>query len=311
MKSSLMFRFGFTLITLISFSVVAHAQASRTWVSGVGDDANPCSRTAPCHTFAGAISKTSAKGQISVLDPGGYGAVTITKSITLDGNGTLGSILAANVNGIIINAGANDVVTLRNIVIDGVGTGLNGIRFIAGGTLHLENCVIINTAGYGLDFEPTGASQLFISNCAFRNNAGGEIFLKPGASGSVTASIEKSIMEKGAYGLRAEDRSKVMVHDTTATGITNSGFLAVGTSAPVVMNLDGCVSANNGTNGVKANGTGVVVRVSNSTIVNNTGNAMLAISGGQILSFQQTGSGTNNVAGNGVDGTASGPVMRQ
>ncbi|MCU0340213.1 MAG: hypothetical protein MUE30_10020, partial [Spirosomaceae bacterium] len=74
------------------------------WVSGVGDDANPCSRTAPCKTFAGAISKTAAGGEISVLDPGGFGAVTITKSITLNGDGTLAGILASGTNGIVINA---------------------------------------------------------------------------------------------------------------------------------------------------------------------------------------------------------------
>src|SRR5689334_19239629 len=101
------------------FPALAHAQATRTWVSGVGDDANPCSRTAPCKTFAGAISKTAAGGEISVLDPGGFGAVTITKAITLNGDGTLAGILSATVNGIIINAGANDVVVIRSLSING------------------------------------------------------------------------------------------------------------------------------------------------------------------------------------------------
>src|SRR3989442_14568108 len=97
------------------------AQASRTWVSGVGDDANPCSRTAPCKTWAGAISKTAAGGEIDALDPGGFGGVTIVKSITLDGQGVLASVLVSGVNGIVINATANDVVTLRNISINGAG----------------------------------------------------------------------------------------------------------------------------------------------------------------------------------------------
>src|ERR1700756_2338676 len=95
------------------------AAASRTWVSGVGDDANPCSRTAPCKTFAGAISKTDPGGEISVLDPGGYGAVTITKSISIiteGGSGEAG-ILASGTNGITVNAGASDVVILRGLVI--------------------------------------------------------------------------------------------------------------------------------------------------------------------------------------------------
>src|SRR5215210_5606986 len=113
------------LFCLVSSS--AHAQATRTWVSGVGDDVNPCSRTAPCKTFAGAISKTAASGEISVLDPGGFGAVTITKSITLNGDGTLAGILASLTNGVIIN-GANVNVTLRSLSINGAGNGLNGVR---------------------------------------------------------------------------------------------------------------------------------------------------------------------------------------
>src|ERR1044071_7583262 len=94
-------------LVLMASLGTAQAQATRTWVSGVGDDANPCSRTAPCKTFAGAISKTAAGGEISVLDPGGFGAVTITKSITISGDGTLAGIVSAGTNGIIVNAGAN------------------------------------------------------------------------------------------------------------------------------------------------------------------------------------------------------------
>ena len=114
-------------------SAPAHAQATRTWVSGVGDDVNPCSRTAPCKTFAGAISKTAAGGEISVLDPGGFGAVTITKAISLtnDGGGEAG-ILVAGTNAITVAAGPNDVVNVRGLVIDGSGTGLVGIRFNSG-----------------------------------------------------------------------------------------------------------------------------------------------------------------------------------
>jgi hypothetical protein len=92
--------------TLLSTASLAHAQASRTWVSGVGDDANPCSRTAPCKTFAGAISKTAALGEINTLDPGGFGVVTITKSITLDATAGLGGVLAAGTTGVIINGGS-------------------------------------------------------------------------------------------------------------------------------------------------------------------------------------------------------------
>src|SRR6266849_9049249 len=105
------------------FTPFAHAQATRTWVSGVGDDANPCSRTAPCKTFAGAISKTAAAGEIDCLDPGGFGALTITKSITLNCSATLGSVLVSGTNGIVITAATTDNVVLRNIQIQGIGSG--------------------------------------------------------------------------------------------------------------------------------------------------------------------------------------------
>src|SRR5882762_8950790 len=111
------------LICLTSLS--AFAQATRTWVSGVGDDVNPCSRTAPCKTFAGAISKTAAGGEINVLDPGGFGAVTITKSITISSEGFEAGVLVSGTNGIIVNAAATDTIILRGLDIEGLGTGLD------------------------------------------------------------------------------------------------------------------------------------------------------------------------------------------
>src|SRR2546430_10596461 len=121
-----LFRIAPALVLLaLALPSPAFGQANRTFVSGVGDDLNPCSRTAPCKTFAGAISKTANGGEIDALDPGGFGAVTITKSITIDGNGTFASILAAGTNGVNIN-GAGITVTLRGLSINGAGTGLVG-----------------------------------------------------------------------------------------------------------------------------------------------------------------------------------------
>src|ERR1700752_1196790 len=125
----------------VSFASLAQAQATRTWVSGVGDDANPCSRTAPCKTFAGAISKTAAGGEINCLDPGGYGAVTITKSITIDCEGTLGSQLGSSTTGVIVN-GANIIVILRNLSIQGAPPNLPGtfgVRILQGAQVNIEN----------------------------------------------------------------------------------------------------------------------------------------------------------------------------
>src|SRR6202051_2406333 len=104
---------GLTL--MLAFAGLADAQATRTWVSGVGDDVNPCSRTAPCKTYAGAISKTAAGGEISALDPGGFGAVTITKAMTINGDRDLASTTSPGTTGVTVAAGATDVVVLRSV----------------------------------------------------------------------------------------------------------------------------------------------------------------------------------------------------
>ena len=128
-KVMLPLRISLTLFVICLLSNAAQAQATRTWVSGVGDDVNPCSRTAPCKTFAGAISKTAAAGEINCLDPGGFGAVTITKSITIDCSETFGSVLVSGTNGIVISS-AGIKVTLRNLDIQGLNTGLSGILIL-------------------------------------------------------------------------------------------------------------------------------------------------------------------------------------
>src|SRR5437588_1311663 len=146
----------FTVLGLLVFgTVMMHAQASRTWVSGVGDDANPCSRTAPCKTFAGAISKTAAGGEIDALDPAGYGAVTITKGITIDGGGgQVASVLVSGTNGIVVQAGPSDTVILRNLRINGIKNGANGglsgVRFISGGSLIVDKCEIFGFLNNGV-----------------------------------------------------------------------------------------------------------------------------------------------------------------
>src|ERR1700752_5393855 len=111
----------------LAVASIAQAQATRTWVSGVGDDVNPCSRTAPCKTFAGAISKTATGGEIDVLDPGGFGAVTITKWISIEADGVIAGILVAGTSGIVINAPSNAVVVLRGLTFEGIGSGIDGI----------------------------------------------------------------------------------------------------------------------------------------------------------------------------------------
>lgn len=277
--------------------------AIRTWVSGLGDDANPCSRTAPCKTFAGAISKTAAGGEIDVLDPGGFGAITITKAVTIDGRGTFASVLAAGTNGVVVNAGPNDVVTLRNLSIDGGGTGLDGVRFVAGGALHIEGCVIFNFAQHGVAFQPAGVSRLFIKDSIIRNNpaqVGGGVLVRPAASGTGQAFLDGVRLEGNFFGLFVADRSTVTARNTVAVGNSNSGFTAGSQQLAVVLNLEGCLTTENNaaaaTTGVLCAGAAATVRLSNVTVVNN-GIGLSALAGGNIVSF-----GNNRIAGNGTDG---------
>jgi len=172
-------------ITIIFISKSATAQATRTWVSGVGDDVNPASRTAPCKTFAGAISKTAAGGEINAIDPGGYGAVTITKSITIDGGGTFASILSAGTTGVIINAGPDGVVTLRRLNINGAGTGINGIKIVAAKKVVIEDCVLANFMLNGIEINTASACTVILNNVTIHNgvnavnmtNAGGTVII--------------------------------------------------------------------------------------------------------------------------------------
>lgn len=146
-------------VASLSFATAAEAQATRTWVSGVGDDANPCSRTAPCKTFAGAISKTATGGEIDVLDPGGFGALTITKAITVRADNVEAGVLVSGVNGFVVSAGAADHVVIDGLDFEGVGTGLSGIEVVSAGDVLIRNCII-------RDFKAGNASGVHLSNTA-------------------------------------------------------------------------------------------------------------------------------------------------
>jgi hypothetical protein len=273
---------------------LAHAQATRTWVSGVGDDINPCSRTAPCKTFAGAISKTAPGGEINALDPGGYGVVTITKSITIDGGGTLASILAAGTSGIIVSAGASDVVTIRNVAINGGNTGIHGIRFFSGGALHVENCEIFGFGGVGIDAIPGNASQLFVLDTVVRNNDGGGIFIKPGVY--VGGSLDRVRLDGNLYGVRAENNANVTIRNSVAAGNNTNGFHAISTGPGVQINLENSTAVNNGGSGVATSGGAAAVIMSNSTIMSNAQGINTA-GGGNVYTF-----GNNRIAANGTNG---------
>src|SRR3954466_6963451 len=183
----------------------SYAQATRTWVSGVGDDVNPCSRTAPCKTFAGAISKTAAGGEINTLDPGGFGALTITKSIRIVAQSGVAGVLVSGTNGIVVSAAAADSVYLEGLVFDGLGTGINGILFNSGGSLGVQNCKIFGFTQWGVLFTPTTPGKLTITNSVITSNGSSASFggIKVvGRAGATTISgvIDRTLLANNANG---------------------------------------------------------------------------------------------------------------
>ena len=204
----------------------AHAQATRTWVSGVGDDANPCSRTAPCKTFAGAISKTAAGGVISVLDPGGYGAVTITKAITIDGSDGYASITNGATNAIVVNAPGDADVILRGLDIVGglaggvAGTcgGVSGVSIQAARSVRLDNLRITGQANAVQTPLTTSSQDVFVdiamSDLEIVHNCSHGILLEPAVGHPTRVSISESFVTQSNVALRAAAGSEVWAAQT-------------------------------------------------------------------------------------------------
>jgi len=279
-------------------TTMLQAQASRTWVSGVGDDANPCSRTAPCKTFAGAISKTAPGGEIDALDPGGFGALTITKAITIDGGGgQVASVLVTGTNGILVAAQPGDVVILRNLRINGIRNGanggLNGIRFTSGGDLNVENCYIFDFTNNGIDIALTTSGQAHIINTVLKNNAGDGIHITT-TSGFVNVGIDHVSALIDTNGIEAGDKSRVAISNSFIEGATTNGVLATGDAQATIDNSD-----------LSFNGTGIQAATGSSfTWVANSklafDNAAFGSTGGTNFSYL-----TNRIHSNGSVGPFS------
>jgi len=270
------------LVAVCLLSALATAQATRTWISGVGDDANPCSRTAPCKTFAGAISKTAAGGEIDALDPGGYGAVTITKAITLDGGGgQVASILVSGTNGVTVNAGPSDVVILRNLRFAGYnGAGLNAIDYRAGKRVVVENCAIMGFGTNGIFAEAGTSGQLVVQNTSVVNSGNGGIAVMAGR-----AAISDSNLSGNSYGVLVYSGAKVTVTRTVATDSSNRGFHA----SSGELTVSDSTAANNY---IGVSSSGGTVRISNMTITDNS-SGIYTSGSGHVYSW-----GNNHIAGN-------------
>ncbi|HEX8685163.1 MAG TPA: right-handed parallel beta-helix repeat-containing protein [Pyrinomonadaceae bacterium] len=299
------FRFTMAAIALtLLVSASAQAQATRTWVSGVGDDVNPCSRTAPCKTFAGAISKTADKGEIDALDPGGFGTITITKNITIDGSGTMASILAAGTNGVNVNDSATAtpntiVVTLRNLSINGAGSGLVGISVISGKTVHVENVVIsgfLAGTARGINDTRTNGGNIFIKDSLVRNCGSAGIVIA--SANPLNASIDNTRVEQngnngsGSGVVFSGAGVKGAISRSVASKNKSFGIAAEGGAK---VKIDSCQVTLNESNGVDANAAATEVRISNTMVSSNLGSG-LGLSGGTIRSY-----GNNMLRGNGVD----------
>lgn len=281
----------------------AHSQSTRTWVSGVGDDANPCSRTAPCKTFAGAISKTAAGGEIDALDPGGFGGIAITKSITIDGGGgQVASVLVGGTNGITVAAGSTDIVTLRNLSIQGLvktGTGgLNGINFSSGGVLHIEHCAIMGFTQNGINIVPAGGAsgQVFIDDSRSEDNTQNGLNVV-GTGGEVHVNVANSHFSNNTLnGVFSSDYSNTAITGGDANGNIQSGYAVVGNLGAAKLSIVSSMAANNNI-GITAGGGAqtATARVANVAVFSNPSGGFSVGTNGTISSFGNNynpGSGT-------------------
>lgn len=236
--------------------------------------------------------------------------------MTIDGiGGGASSILGSGTNGININAAATDVITIRNVQINGAGTGINGIRVLCAKAVHIENCEIYNFSTNGVLVDLTGGTappanvEIFIKNCTFRNinptaaGGNGAVLVKPPAGVNVALSMENTSMETSLFGLRVEDRGTATLKSCFSGNHVNHGYLAVGVAAAATINLENCVAANNNNNaassGVQAFGPSGSVRLSNSTVFGNR-TGIITQGGGALISF-----GNNRVSGNGTNATTA------
>lgn len=300
------FRFTIQMLAVATFlfaaASMAQAQATRTWVSGVGDDVNPCSRTAPCKTFAGAISKTADKGEIDCLDPGGFGTVTITKNITIDGThgAGFGSILASGTNGVNVNDSATAtpntiIVRLHSLSINGAGTGFTGINFTSGKAVFVEDCQIFNFKGNGtsshgisVNVNGTGSQQLTVKDTVIENNTGTGINTTATAFG-VTVVVNDCQLNKNQNGINAANNTNMWVANSHADMNVGAGISIANVSSAII---DNSFMLSNGSAGLLNTNVTGTVRISGNEI---NGNASgVQCSGGN----SPNSYGDNKITGN-------------
>jgi hypothetical protein len=282
-----MHRTALALLAVALSLTQARATSNRTFVSALGNDANPCSVAAPCRTMQAAFNQTAPGGEIEALDPTGYGALTITHAVSIQGHGWASMNAASGQNVITIDAGASDRVTLRGLILEGFGVSADGIKFDSGASLVIEDSVVQDMTGDGLLFSPAAAASVTVSHTRFvRNTIGAGVV--PGATFiSLVATFEHVIFDRNLIGFESAsafgDAINIALRDCSITNNQLDGMLTGGN----VMMLNSTVAGN--ATGIFA-GTGSTVRISK-TIV--TGNQSAYGGGGTIASY-----GNNQVDAN-------------
>jgi hypothetical protein len=300
--------FAASLVVLHAPSAIAAAQ--RSFVSTGGTDNPSCSLAAPCRTFDAAIAASNPGGEVVVLDSGGYGGVTITKSISITSPAGVyaGVSQLATGTAMTIEAGASDIVVLRGLTITGPGAPAviaTGITVLSAGTVHLESVVVSGFGTSGLNVN--AATNVFIKDSIFRNNGGGAVFSAP--SGTADVSVDRSRFEANGVpgGLVAADNSRVAVRDSVFSGNGQRGLRAATLGGPAELDIESCLISFNG-EGVLSGSTfndAATVRLSNNTITDNV-TGVRFINGNLLLS-----GGGNTIRGNTTDGTLSGNYVKQ
>jgi Right handed beta helix region len=305
MKPKTSIRVVLLACTLCIMGLAVQGQPLRTFVSGLGDDLNTCTRTAPCRNFQRGHDVVAEGGEVVALDSAGYGTLTITKSVTISGEGVHAALTAQGLNAVAVQINTADVVVrLRYLNIVGVNTSgfSSGINYEDGAALHVEHCTASGFNVAGLRMPMPG--RLYISDSAFRNNEGDGIFLPIGAGtedgpfGQIT--IERTLLEENTNGLMAFG-GKTTIRQSRMTGNLRGLFAE---HSGVEVTLDDCLISHNGT-GIHGQDS-VLVRVTNSTITNNI-SGLLGL-GAQILSRQPA---SNTLEGNNTNGAFTGTYAAQ
>lgn len=294
-----------TVAAALALPAGALAQATRTWVSGAGDDANPCSRVSPCKTFAGAIAKTAPGGEIDALDPGGYGAVTITKPITIDGGGFTAGVLVSGTNGIVISAGDTDAVTLKGLDFNGLGTGLSAVKDLHSGPLRLVDDDIYDFTQPAINFEPSAPAAgvapptLTVESSQIHGNSQAGLLVVPPAGTTLNAFVTNSTFENNGCGIVASAVATTATFTLANCGVASTGG-SIGTAN--ISSAGTSITSNAGA-GVMSSGANATNYLS-SDMISGNGIGLSPVDGGKIVSVGSQ----NAVVGNGTDGSPTSMV---